>query len=50
MKVDLPQWCEPPCILPFNHAGDCWDGTVEGCGFVAPCPCPDVCGLVGEAQ
>lgn len=27
LKHSLRQWCEPPCILPFLHFGDCWDGN-----------------------
>lgn len=22
-----PQWCEPPCVLPYDHYGTCWDGN-----------------------
>ena len=22
-----PLWCEPPCVLPYHHHGECWDGV-----------------------
>lgn len=22
-----PLWCEPPCVLPYHHHGECFSGT-----------------------
>lgn len=24
-----PLWCEPPCVLPYHHHGDCFTGWDE---------------------
>lgn len=41
------QWCDPPCVLPALHHGDCWDGThcetcpssCHYCSGTEACPC-----------
>lgn len=42
-----PQWCEPPCVLPYDHYAPCWDGSLKRSvenGTLHPDPCPD-CGM-----